>query len=267
MRRRSFNRTLLPILAILLGGSVVVPETARAQESDEIIERIVVRNRKHSVWNTVEIAPTVGVSLVNRMTQQLNLQLGVGFNFSEEWGLDVRGGWTFGDLTSVGKAAQQHRQSKTELELVDEFQDLWRLKWHAMLMPRWSPIYGKLNLLTELPLHFQAYVTAGGGLAGLEMESVVYCQSGGADNCDGFVVEERQSFLIAAGLGFRFFVAQGFGLRIELMDVMYPDERRTGFDMRAALAEQPGTPPGEGTITASGLTNVLFLNVGATVNF
>lgn len=268
MKRRSINRSLLPLLVTLLGGSLAAPAIAHAQNDDEIIERVVVRNRKHSVWNTLEIAPSAGISLVNRLTQQYNFQLGVGFNFSEEWGLDVRGGWALGGLTSVGESARTRRQESLEVEPVDEFQDLWRLKWQAMLMPRWSPIYGKLNIVTELPVHFQAYLTAGGGLAGLESESVVYCQAGGAGDCvDGFLLEERQSFVVAAGIGFRFFVTEGIGIRLELLDMMYPDEHRTGFDMEAARAEAPGSDPQEGTLTSSGLTNVLFLNVGATLNF
>lgn len=269
MRRRSINRSLLPLLVTLLGGALVAPVTAQAQRDDEIIDRVVVRNRKHSVWNTLELSPTVGLSLVNRMTQQYNFQLGVGFNFSEEWGLDVRGGWAMGSLTSVADSARAQRQSADEVEPVDEFQDLWTMTWQAMLMPRWSPIYGKLNIVTELPIHFQAYLTAGGGMVGLESESVVYCQAGSAEssNCTGFVKEERQSFAVAAGLGFRFFVAQGLGLKLELLDVMYPDQYRAGVDMRTARAEAPGSKPAEGTVTDAGLTNVLFFNVGATLNF
>ncbi len=28
---------------------------------------------------------------------------------------------------------------------------------------RWQPIYGKINLIAELPVHFQLYLWAGGG--------------------------------------------------------------------------------------------------------
>lgn len=267
MKRRSINRSLLPLLVTLLGGALAAPEIAHAQRDDEIIERVVVRNRKHSVWNTLELSPSVGLSLINRMTQQYNFQLGVGYNFSEEWGLDVRGGWAIGDLTSVGTSARARRQASLEVGEIDEFKDLWTMTWQAMLMPRWSPIYGKLNIVTELPIHFQAYLTAGGGMVGLEAESIVYCQAGGASECTGFLKEERQSFAVAAGLGFRFFVTEGVGIRLELLDMMYPDEHRRNIRMQDAVAEAPGSEPREGTVTSAGLTNVLFFNVGATLNF
>src|SRR5690606_39929006 len=80
MERRSINRNSLSFLAVFLAFALVAPATAQAQRDDEIIDRVVVRNRKHSVWNTLEIAPSVGISLVNRMTQQYNFQLGIGFN-------------------------------------------------------------------------------------------------------------------------------------------------------------------------------------------
>ncbi len=269
MERRSINRNSLSFLAVFLAFALVAPATAQAQRDDEIIDRVVVRNRKHSVWNTLEIAPSVGISLVNRMTQQYNFQLGIGFNFSEQWALDVRGGYALGGLTSVGEEARTRRQQFMAVEPVDEFQDLWRMTWQALVMPRWSPIYGKLNVVTELPIHFQAYLTAGGGMAGLEAESVVYCQAGNPDaiDCSGFLKEQRQSFVVAAGLGFRFFVTEGVGLRLELLDMMYPDQYRAGVDLRNARAEVEGSKPGEGTVTDSGLTNVLFFNIGATLNF
>lgn len=259
-------RSMLPLLVTLLVGTLAVPETAFAND-EEIIERVVVRNRKHSVWNSLEISPTVGLSVVNRMTQQYNFQLGIGYNFTEQWGLDVRGGWALSDLTSVGTEARANREGKTDVEAVDEFQDLWRLQWQALLMPRWSPIYGKLNIVTELPIHFQAYLTAGGGAVGLMQESVVYCQTGGGPECS-YLEEERQTFAVAAGLGLRFFVSEHIGLKLEFLDMMYPDQHRTGISDRDARAQQPGTKENlEGTVTSAGLTNVLFFNVGATLNF
>src|SRR5690606_7102443 len=146
MERRSINRNSLSFLAVFLAFALVAPATAQAQRDDEIIDRVVVRNRKHTVWNTPEIAPSVGISLVNRMTQQYNFQLGIGFNFSEQWALDVRGGYALGGLTSVGEEARTRRQQFMAVEPVDEFQDLWRMTWQALVMPRWSPIYGQLNV-------------------------------------------------------------------------------------------------------------------------
>lgn len=265
MDRLNF-RSLLPLLVTLLGGAMAVPDVAFAD--DEIIERVVVRNRKHSVWNSLEISPMVGLSVVNRMTEQYNFQLNVGYNFTEQLALDVRGGYALGGLTSMGDQARSRRESLVETEPVNEFQDLWRLQWQALLLPRWSPIYGKLNIVTELPIHFQAYLTAGAGAVGLVHESVVYCQAGTVTGGEcSYLTEERQTFAVAAGLGFRFFVSETFGLKLEFLDMMYPDQYRTQIDVEAARAQQPGDTDLEGKVTEAGLSNVLFFNVGATLNF
>src|SRR5690606_15399423 len=98
MRRRSFNRTLLPILAILLGGSAVVPETARAQESDEIVVRVVVRHRKHPSWSSLKSDKPYGVRLGNRMTRQLVVHLRVRLISCDDCGDNAPGRRHFGDL-------------------------------------------------------------------------------------------------------------------------------------------------------------------------
>jgi outer membrane beta-barrel protein len=156
---------------------------------------------------------------------------------------------------------------------IDDFQDMWMMEWQALLMPRWTPIYGKLNLVTELPIHFQAYLTAGGGAVGLARESVAYCQNGaGADGsgrgseCRSYLEESKATWAASAGGGLRIFLSDLVLLRLELFDIVYPDEYRTGLSRRDAEQEQPGSEPQSGKVE-TGLTNVLMFNVGASVVF
>ncbi|AKU90562.1 hypothetical protein AKJ08_0949 [Vulgatibacter incomptus] len=272
------NRSLLSLLTALLAVAVVAPDLARA---DDVVEKVVVRNRKHRVMDALELSPSVGFSVTNRLTSQTNFQLGIAYNFSETFALEARGGYALGGLTSVGDDARASRKTNpftTNEKLVDEFQDLWRLQWQALLMPRWTPIYGKINLATELPIHFQAYLTAGGGAVGLTQDSVLYCQqslsgseesakTGFADVCPGFANETRADWAIAGGGGFRFFVTDSVLLRMEIFDIAYPDTYRKGIDRGRAAREVMGAAPQEGTVTSAGLTNVLFFNLGASVVF
>lgn len=275
---RSVNRSILSLLAVLLATAVVVPEIAYA---DEVVERVVVRNRKFRSMETFEVNPTFGFSVTNRMTSQTNFQLGLAYNLTEEFALEARGGYALSSLTSVGDQARTGVMGTnpflpTTTGSFDEFKDLWRLQWQALLMPRWTPIYGKLNLVTELPIHFQAYLTLGGGAVGLNQESVVYCQNGvtGTDaspsrssSCGAYLEETRTTWAISGGGGMRFFIDDWVALRLELFDIAYPDEYRKGIDRKAAEREQPGSTPGQGTVTGAGLTNVLFFNVGASIVF
>jgi len=266
------NRSLISFLAVLLASVTLTPVAAFA---DDVVEKVVVRNRQFRTEGAFEVSPLVGFSVTNRMTSTTNFQLGVGYNFSETFGLEGRGSFALSGLTSVG---EQARQKLFEFDPknsapVDEFQDLWRIQWSALLMPRWSPIYGKLNLATELPVHFQAYLSAGAGAVGLTQESVVYCQNstsiGGSrpGECGGYLSEDKVTWAGAVGGGFRFFMNEMFMLRLELFDMFHPDEYRKGINRQRAEAETPGSAAEEGKVTSAGLSNTLFFNVGASVVF
>ncbi len=275
---RLVNRSLLTILATLLVAAVVVPEAARA---DDVVERVVVRNRKHTTWQKFEVTPTVGFSLTNRMVSHMNFQLGLAYNFSETWALELRPGFAMGSLTDVGEQARDATYKEQnpwgpgfDSENVADYQDMWAVEWQALAMPRWTPIYGKLNLVTELPIHFQAYLTAGGGAVGLKRESVVYCQNGiatenGSDrpgSCAAYLDESKATWAAAVGGGMRFFLSDLVLLRLELFDLVHPDEYRVDFRRRDAEREGPGTDPKAGKVE-TGLTNLLMFNVGASVVF
>ena len=281
---RLVNRSLLTILATLLVAAGVVPDFARA---DDVVERVVVRNRKYTTWQKFEVTPTVGFSLSNRLTNHTNFQLGLAYNFSETWALELRPGFALSSITDVGEQARDKvyatdpTQPGERNRETDDFQDMWRMEWQALLMPRWTPIYGKLNLVTELPIHFQAYLTAGGGAVGLTHESAVYCQNSLAlpaegepanrpgqcgGNGNGYLSDSRATWAAAVGGGFRFFLSDLVLLRLELFDMVYPDEYRVGIRRAEAEQEAPGSPAESGSVE-TGLTNVLMFNVGASVVF
>lgn len=257
---RLVNRSLLTILATLLLAAVLAPDFARA---DDVVEKVVVRNRKYRTWNKFEINPSVGFSLTDEMTEQVNFQIGLAYNFSEEWAVELRPGFALSDLTSVAIQSREGLRSKQGNAVVDDFRNLWRLEWQALAMPRWTPIYGKINLATELPVHFQAYLTAGGGAVGLTKESVAYCQGAG---CGEFLSESKATWAAAGGGGLRVFLSETFLLRLELLDIVYPDEFRTAINTTESQMEAPGSKPNAGN-SESGITNVLLFNLGASVVF
>lgn len=249
---RLVNRSLLTILATLLVAAVLVPDFARA---DDVVEKVVVRNRKYTTWNKFEVTPSVGFSLTNRLYSHTNLQLGLGYNFSETFGLELRGGWAFSSLNSVGEAVEKSIKSAPDSGQQKEFPDTWRVQWQGLVLPRWTPIYGKLNLVTELPIHFQAYLTAGGGAVGLERESFHFCT--------GDVCEEstRSTWTAAVGGGMRVFLSDMVLLRLELLNLTYPDEYRVDFKI-----DEQGAVTDPGAVE-KGLSNLLMFNLGASVVF
>lgn len=271
----SFERQhpiLRGILTALSLASLALPALASAEtetETEGKVEKVVVRNRLHHAQGMWEVNPGIGFALSNQTTTHTNFELGLAYNIWETFALELRGGFAMSDVSDVGKQAQDKivRQSVPTDAGADtkdrDFADLWQLRWQALLMPRWQPIYGKLNLATELPVHFQIYLTAGGGAAGLHRESLVYLQAGRT-----FLEEDRVSFAFAGGGGIRFWMAEWAVLKLELLDISFPDKYRENISRYTASREPAGSDPQSGTEVGSpGLTNLLFLNIGASFQF
>jgi outer membrane beta-barrel protein len=101
---------------------------------------------------------------------------------------------------------------------------------------RIAPIYGKLNLASELTLHFQAFVLAGGGVAQVRHESVNLCAVSGTAACppDGFQSSDSFKPVGQVGAGMRFYFGQRFSLRAELRAFLLPASYRRGADLTVA---------------------------------
>ena len=119
--------------------------------AEELLERVVVRNRLYRVAGRFEISPTIGFSLVDRLTSHINLTLGLGYHFSDSWALELRAGYAFSGHTSLADQVAADFLQKN-IQLVDDLSSLWEMKGSAVLGVRWSPIYGKISLLAEVPV-------------------------------------------------------------------------------------------------------------------
>lgn len=267
----SFERQhpiLRGILTALSLASLALPALASA-ETEGKVEKVVVRNRIHHSQGKWEVNPGVGFSLSNQMTEHINFELGLAYNIWETFALELRGGYAMSGLSSVAEQVQEQFRNPVQApdepgreNLLKDFKDLWQLQWSALVLPRWQPIYGKVNLVTELPVHFQLYLTAGGGMVGLHRESTLYYQGG------QFLEEDRQSFAIAGGGGMRFWLADWAMFKVELLDIAYPDQYLEQVSRYQASLEAPGAEPLAGQEAASpGWTNLLFINVGTSFQF
>ncbi len=267
----------LPLLA-LIASSAVASEP----------ERVVVRHRLYTSAGKLELSASAGLTPVDFLTDHKSLALGLGYNLTEHWALELEGGYVLSRHTSVAQASAA-RVVTTDpaqgLGSVDDFRDLWQMTWNGTLVLRWTPIYGKINLAAELPVHFQAYLVAGGGAGRMVRDSLVYCvgtpssrsaatcdpQSGGEGPNDLIPLHEIAIKPLATfGGGLRFFVNQRVGVRVEVRDVVFPDSYRVAIDRAAAEqdltarggAADQGRPAG-----SPGLTHLVFARVGATLTF
>src|SRR5580700_379406 len=153
-------RPLLVVMAVLL-----IAPLCRAAEP----ENVVVRNRLYSPAGSVELGVDVGASIIERLISNTNLQAVGAYNFTNEWAIEALVGYAISGHTSIADQVTSEVASKdvNTTPQVDDFSGLWEIKWNAVVGARWAPIYGKLSLSSEIPVHFQAYLLGGGGAAGL----------------------------------------------------------------------------------------------------
>lgn len=247
-------------------------------------ERVVVRNRLYNPAGHFELGVEVSTSLINRLVSHNNFQLAAAYNFSNEWALELLGGYALAQHTDIADQITTGGKSIpakpiSSFQTVDDFAGLWEIQWNAVLGARWAPIYGKLNLLADVPVHFQFYVGAGGGAAGLSRTSVTYCldsraPSGPGDvpqkdadgnaTCNEPLTEARVSPVFQFGGGFKFWMGSKAALRIEARDYFFPDAYQVSINRaQAALHDENA---GE-EVSSPGFEHVIFLSLGVTYLF
>lgn len=236
---------------VLLTGSFAAAE----EETDEVVEKVAVRNRLFSVEGRWEAGVSAGFSLLPRLTDHYNFNASVAYNVKDWLGIELRGGYALSMHSDVANQLQDEWVSSSTIPATDAT-DLWEMTGHGVVGVRFQPIYGKLNLMSELPVHFQLYLWAGGGAGYLKRESLVICQEkSGPTTCGSFLKESRVSPLVSLALGFRFFLPfQGHSLKLEVRDWSFMDQYQTNIDRATGTG---GLPSPE-----AGITNLVQIDVG-----
>lgn len=261
MNRRAIGAWVLTVAAL----GAVAPAAARAD--DEVIENVVVRNRLFSLAHRPEVSPSLGISIGDRLTNHYMLNVAGAFNLTETLAVDVRASYALSRQTGyargVGnKLVRRDPLSPTGgLQIVDDLANLWELRANAMGGLRWAPVYGKISLMAETPVHFQAYGWLGGGMGAFHRQSVVYCLSvveRESGTCGEWLTEDRASPLGAAAVGVRFFSSKGGSVMLEVRDFVFPDAYRVEIDRVAAESGDASS----GTLARAGLMQLFVFNLG-----
>ena len=88
------------ILVSVLAASA---STAFAADEQDVLERVVVRNRLYGVSGKWEVGPSVGFTVVNRLTDHINFNLDAAYNLSDQWALELRGGYALSNHTGLAR--------------------------------------------------------------------------------------------------------------------------------------------------------------------
>ena len=106
----------------------------------------------------------------------------------------------------------------------DEISNVEQLRHGVLVVGRLAPIYGKVNLASELAVHFQAFVLGGVGAAAFRHESLNLCASPGTSACSAgdFQTTTAVRPLGEAGAGMRVYLGQRWSLHGEFRGFIFP---------------------------------------------
>jgi len=273
-------------LAAIMVSGLVLPEQASAAEP----EQAAVRNRYYKSDSRFEVTLMSGISLANTLTSMFTPALNIAYHIDEVWAIQLIAGYAIGGVTSLqagaqnpvstaggGKTTSVFQNAYTQNRQYNDLANLWTMNgFNAQLGARWEPVYGKLSLLTTLPIHFKWYLDANVGISQFTRNSLYYCTAYDvtADNCKltdpndptgtyQTVQGNRWSWVASIGTGMRFIFLEKASLLVGLRQYLWADTYQTGFTGHDFVNK----PDGNGGTTQHGITPTLFIDLGLSWTF
>lgn len=165
---RLLTWTIAAVAVLALGRELAAQEDEGRDEETVIIEedrpktleeRIPsVTRRTFRKVGRLQLAPSVGLSLNDPFYDHVMLGAGLHYHVLESLSIGVNGTYSLAVDNDVGVAGG-----------VGEFDNEFdRLAYSGYLEVAWAPFYGKLSLLAESVLHFDTFISVGGGVVGLD---------------------------------------------------------------------------------------------------
>jgi outer membrane beta-barrel protein len=276
--RKGFTRAAAAALGLLASGAALAAAP----------EQVVVTHRLYNTDSRFEMSLLAGMSLNNKLTEHYTGWLTIAYNPSNNYAIEVVGLGSYARLNGVALQARDAvfqepvvigpKGSQVDAK-ADDFADLWQLRYGGMLAFRWNPVYGKINLASELPVHFNFFLSVGAGALGLHKDSVAFCVNGpgktGGDptqrrspdaTCGQYLTEDSVKLGGTIAGGLRLWLNERWSLRAEVRDVTFFDSYRT--DILRGDAESGVAPDSVSQQSSDpGISNIVEFSAGATVLF
>ena len=219
-------RTLLFGL-LTLATALSSPASAGTQPAQKALEeknnrptQDVVQNRFFLKDGRFELAAVGGYVPNNPMVQRAGGGMFVGYHLSEKFAAEGavmyfpdRSGNDLKGLTQKLVEIASDRSGQSEFE-----QPVEKMMLGSTFVARWSPIYGKINLLGENVLNFDLYFVGGLGMISAKR----YYVSANDDGSLALRFDKPQvSIPVNAGLGINFFINQSLAVKIDARSLIY----------------------------------------------
>ncbi len=262
---------MLLSLALALLPSVAGAKSLLPPDEGFMKEPKSVAYRLYSLSSKSDIGLYYALSMKNKLTQHNGGALTFDQQIGEYFAIDVFADAGAGTLTNLVTNIRfeagldptnpsRGRMTTTGSDLADA----GALIATGQVGLRFTPIYGKMSLSSELPVHFNFYVAAGVGAAYVQFNDILTCQSNldGNNHCpggsspSGYRSQNLTKVGFNVGGGLRLYITQLLSLRVEVRDVLFPDQYLADVNFKS--------PVGTGTVTSSGVsqTPLVLLGIG-----
>ena len=253
MRAGVFSAELIVACALSLPPGAFAQEAIYGPDGAPTV----VQHKLYTMTGRWEAGAAFGKALNEDLVDQFGALFSLSFH-PNEW-LDVGGEalLNHASLSALALNVRSGLRPRTDGQVADEFRDDNQLRGGGFAVARVAPIYGKLNLAAELPIHFQAFVLGGGGAARIHRESVNLCAQPGTGACGSFQQSDALAPIALAGIGLRFYFNQRFSLRTEVRGYFFRSFYKVGSEL---------TQPASGSVDHY-LASIFTLGAGLSVLF
>jgi len=202
-------------MAIAAALALAAPRGARGSEADAFENKVPpISGQLYMKAGRFELTPTVNLSVNDPFFSKTFGGLKLGYHLTESWSVGVTG--AAGASSPSGSAsictANQGCAKPTDAQL---YQVPGRIRSMAGAEVAWSPVYGKLNVLAEVPVHFDLSILAGADW--VSYDDVLSATVAAT----GQTPDRVSSIGGHAGLGMRLFLSRLMALRLEVKDYLY----------------------------------------------
>ncbi|MBI2375958.1 MAG: outer membrane beta-barrel domain-containing protein [Deltaproteobacteria bacterium] len=211
------KRMRIAVMA-LSGLAVMASELPRAhalQGGEDPALLPVLVDKRFGKKSAHQLGLQFSTAMATKFVEDNGVVLTYGYNFSDLIGLELGGGFFFGQESNI---MDEVRAQFAGVE--PPLSDLHQIQWMAMADLMLVPLYGKMSFASELDPSYDLFILAGAGVGGLRKQSGYLDKVSGADSR---TYASATQPIFNFGLGLRFYFSRLVALRVEFRDYFYPD--------------------------------------------
>lgn len=204
------------VLAVALAAA---PGASLASEADAFENKVPpISGQLYPTARRFELEPFAAFSVNDPFYTKIFFGAKAGYHLSAQWYLGAM--FSTGFTSPTGSTnictASGGCTGATDAQL---YQLPGLIKWTAAVEAGWTPFYGKLNVVSDLPVHFDLSIY--GGLDWVSFQQAVTSGEAATLVAAGQKPGTDSSVGGHLALGLRFFVARFVAVRFEIRDVLY----------------------------------------------